>query len=339
MDERQEAQASIYVLGALEPKEQREFEEAMQTDSDLRQLVQELRGTVAAMTFAFPRTQPPAALKERILGVNEVSPDGNLVATASGDDGMPPWMAWMPWAMAACFAILCVVLISLGNVMREQSIVLNEQLTERVEEALELNKKLELLQAKSAQQTTNFQERILTIQRDAVKRIEDLNRQTTAFTNRYQTQQAEVQRQLSFFRNQAEQLRGDKQALEAALASGGSAPGNNRLNNSHVTILRATDPQARAIGAALYSSQDQSVIVTMENLAPLPPSQNYQLWLIDSHQRTPISAGILSPDASGNLRMQLSPATRVDAAERMAVSIEPRGGSTSPTGRIVMASN
>ena len=51
----------------------------------------------------------------------------------------------------------------------------------------------DLLQAQAARQTTNFQQRILTVEREAVKRIEELNRQTTAFTNRYQNQQAEFQ--------------------------------------------------------------------------------------------------------------------------------------------------
>jgi len=207
------------------------------------------------------------------------------------------------------------------------------------EEATELKKQFDLLQARAERQTTNFQQRILTVERDAVKRIEELNRQTTAFTNRYQNQQTEAQKQLAFYRSHAEQLRSDKQALEEALATGGSPPGNNRLNNTHVTILRPTDPQARAIGAALWVPQDQRVYLTVENLSPLPPSQIYQLWLIDPQMKVPVSAGVLPPEANGNLHLQLNPAIRVDSAERMAISIEPKGGSATPTGRIVMASN
>ena len=140
-------------------------------------------------------------------------------------------------------------------------------------------------------------------------------------------------------RNQAEQLRGDNQALQDALAAGGAAPGNNRLNNAQVTILRPTDPQARTLGAALWTPQDQRVFLTVENLPPAAPGQNYQFWLIDTQLKAPVSAGLLPADTAGSLRVQLSPVVHVDSVERMAISLEPRGGSVAPTGKIVLASN
>src|SRR6185295_9047295 len=113
---------------------------------------------------------------------------GSVVVLPPDPESAPPWMAWMPWALAACFAILCVVLISLGNTLRQQAVVLSDQLGEKSEEAAELKKQFEVLQTRSERRTTNFQERILNIERDVVKRIEELNRQTAAFTNRYQSQ-------------------------------------------------------------------------------------------------------------------------------------------------------
>jgi anti-sigma-K factor RskA len=337
IDERREAQASLYVLGALPWEEQREFEAALRAELPVRRLVKELRGTASAMVAAFPRINPPPVLKEKILAAVDERGPASARVLALDPTRTPPWMAWMPWALAACFALLCIVLISLGHRLRQQAVALSEQLGERNDEAADLKKQMELLQAQLAEQATNFQQRALTLERDAIKRIEDLNRQTTAFTNQFQKQQAEIQKQLVFYRDRAEQLARDNKALEDALATaaGGAAPGNNRLANARITVLRPSDPQSRAIGAALWSPQDQRGLLALENLAPLPPNQSYQLWLIDP-RKTPISAGVLPADATGSLRLQFNPDIKVDAVERIAVSIEPKGGSPMPTGRIVL---
>jgi anti-sigma-K factor RskA len=334
IDERTEAQASLYVLGALPPEEAREFHASLRSDLQLQLLVKELRGTAGAMAAAFPRVQPPAALKSRILAaIDEREAAAGSVLTFD-PTRTPSWMAWMPWAMAACFAILCIVLISLGHTLRQQAVALSDQLGEKSDEAAELKRQFDILQSQLAQQATNFQQRVLTVERDAVKRIEDLNRQTAAFTNQLQRQQQELQKQLVFYRNQAAQFDRDNQALKQALAEGGGAPGSKGLGNTRIVALRATDPQSRAIGAAFWSPQEQRGLLTIESLPGLPANQAYQLWLFDPRFKNPLSAGVLPPDPNGTL--QFNPDIKVDTVERIAISIEPRGGSAQPTGKIIL---
>src|SRR5262245_28652958 len=109
IDERIEAQASLYALGALPPEETTEFEAAMLRDLQLQLLVKELRGTVGAMVVALPQVAPPPALKEQVLAAITDRAAGRLSASSGRESS---WMFWVPWALAACFAILCVVLVS-----------------------------------------------------------------------------------------------------------------------------------------------------------------------------------------------------------------------------------
>src|SRR5262245_24235716 len=147
IDERRETQASLYVLGALPADELREFEATLRSDLELQLLVRELRGTAGAMVTAFPRVAPPPALKQRILAaVDEregVAP--NIVPL---DERPPSWMGWVPWALAACFAILCVALISIGKTLRQHAVEQAAQLEEKSQQTADLHRQVEELQSR-----------------------------------------------------------------------------------------------------------------------------------------------------------------------------------------------
>src|SRR5262245_36306412 len=100
IDERREAQASLYVLGILPEDEVREFETALRGDLPLQMLVRDLRDATSAMAAAFPRVAPPPELREAVLAAAGGAPAARPLARLEGT----PWFVWMPWAMAACFA-------------------------------------------------------------------------------------------------------------------------------------------------------------------------------------------------------------------------------------------
>lgn len=337
IDERTEAQASLYVLGALPPEEAREFEVAMRADVRLQQLVKELRGTAGAMVAAFPRVAPPPELKTKILAAvdpragalpNVVSPDEERASS---------WMGWMPWTLAACFAFLCVLLISLGQSLRRQAVTLTGQLEEKNAQAVDLQQQLDSLQARADQQITNYQTRLSEIQTQVMQRIADLNRQTAALTNQLYQQQADTHRRMLAFRDEADKLRREKKALEDTIAA--PYTGVDPLAATRVGVLRATaGGPAGATGASVWSVQDQRGLLVVEGLPSPGPSQSYQLWLIDPKLAQPISGGVLPDSPGGSVRLQFSSAVRVETPERFAISIEPKGGSLRPT-RLVMSSN
>jgi anti-sigma-K factor RskA len=341
IDERRETQASLYALGALPPAETREFEAALRADPQLKALVAELRGAADAMVAGFPHAAPPPGLKSRVIGavtaraVAPVAP-GKVVGVDTART--PGWMVWLPYALAACFAVLCVVLISLGRNLREQALALSEQLNERTAEADDLKSRLEQLQSQTDQTGSNYERRVADLRGDAATRVAELQRQAATFTNQFAREQTELKRRLGATDADAVRLKREKEALEEAL-KGLYVANSDRLNNARVALLRPTaagSPQT--LGATVWLPNDQRGLVVLENLPALPASQNYQLWLIDPSAPAPVSAAVFTSEAAGAVRHLFTTPGNLRTIERFAVSIEPKGGVPRPTGKFVLAS-
>jgi anti-sigma-K factor RskA len=347
IDERTETQASLYVLGALSEADARAFEAELRSDAPLRALVQELRNTSVTLTAAFPRVTPPPGTKSKILAALDSRPASTSrvipiesASTPIQAASTPGWMEWMPWALAACFAVLCVVLISVGKNLHEQALSLSTQLGERFTEVEELRGRLDQLQAQSGTSITNYEQRILNIERQAIARIEDLGRQSAAITNQLSREQTNLKRRLADSEAKTTELARDKRTLEGALQVLQIA-GGDRFNNSRIAIIQPTaDGPPGAIGASVWIPADQRGLFAMERIPGIinPATQDLQLWLIDPASPSPISAGVFTPDASGAVRFAFYSST-AKTVDRFAVSIEPKGGAPKPTGKIVFASN
>jgi anti-sigma-K factor RskA len=336
MDKRTETQASLYVLGALPPVEARAFEAIMSTDPKLRLLVKELRGTAGAKVLAFPQADLPRDLRQRVLVATDER-SRTPAGVTSDDNSSASWGGWMPWALAACFAILCVALVSIGRSLREQAVALNQQLEEKNLHSAELQQQLDLLQSQAELQTTNYQTRLVEAQKEFLQRIAEINRQAAARTNQLHQEMAESQRQMTIYRNQAEQLRKEKKALEDALIA---TAASDRLASARIAVLRPTaDGPAGAIGASIWSPQDQRGLLVLEGIPPALPSQAYQLWLIDPAHRAPVSGGVLQVGPGGSVRLQFASPVRIETAERFAISVEAVGGVATPTGKTIMTGN
>lgn len=101
-----------------------------------------------------------------------------------------------------------------------------------------------------------------------------------------------------------------------------------------VVPLPGTEAAPEARGT-LYLSAAEGIIV-LDGLDPLPASQTYELWLIPA-EGAPLPAGLLAVASSSEptwVDVTLPPAVTDFAA--VGVSVEPAGGSTAPTGPIVL---
>ena len=67
ISERQQEEASLYVLGALNAAEKETFEAALSVEPALRELVASLERIAGLLARAVPPVAPPAGLRERIL--------------------------------------------------------------------------------------------------------------------------------------------------------------------------------------------------------------------------------------------------------------------------------
>lgn len=341
IDERRETQASLYALGALPPGETREFEAALRSDPRLKALVAELLGAADAMVAGFPQVTPPPGLKSRVMAAvtaRAVAPAARAKVVGLDTARTPGWMVWLPYALAACFAVLCVVLISLGRNLREQALALREQLAERTAEADDLKSRLEQLLVQTDETGSNYQRRIADLRGDAATRVAELQRQAAALTNQVAREQTDLKRRLGASEADAVRLKREKDALEDAL-KGLYVANSDRLNNARVALLRPTaagSPQT--LGATVWLPNDQRGVVVLEHLPVLPASQNYQLWLIDPSAPAPVSAAVFTSEPTGAVRQLFTTPANLRTVERFAVSIEPKGGAPRPTGKFVLAS-
>lgn len=145
-----------------------------------------------------------------------------------------------------------------------------------------------------------------------------------------QSQQHAARLAVALTEAQAEQrrlrLRADEVAMQADLAVAIlTAP------DLRTIALAGADTGAGAQGRA-YWSRREGLLIVADQLPPPPEGRTYQVWVIDGSRPAPISAGLLQPE--GGRGMLLVPALRdvTSGAITVAVTDEPRGGLSAPTG-------
>jgi anti-sigma-K factor RskA len=104
----------------------------------------------------------------------------------------------------------------------------------------------------------------------------------------------------------------------------------------HVTLV-ATKSQRQPEGKAIYMPHNGALVFMASNLAPLPPDKTYELWLVPMHGERPVPAGMFKPDPRGDAMVMMPPMSPGVEAKMFAVTIEPEGGSPTPTMPMVLA--
>jgi anti-sigma-K factor RskA len=105
IDEAKQELIVQYLLNEVDPSTADEIRAELEGDVELRDFVRQAEDAFASMAYVAPPIQPPAGLAQRIL---------RLESAASRTPATAPWsnIVWLvtPWALAACFAIACVIL-------------------------------------------------------------------------------------------------------------------------------------------------------------------------------------------------------------------------------------
>jgi hypothetical protein len=94
-------------------------------------------------------------------------------------------------------------------------------------------------------------------------------------------------------------------------------------------------PSPSAFGKVFWNPNANAGLLFTFGLPPLPSGKVYQLWAIQG--KTPIDAGIFSPDREGRgpFKVKSLPNPR-QAVQLFAITIEPSGGSPQPTGEMYL---
>jgi anti-sigma-K factor RskA len=254
IDEPTEELASAHALGALSAEEARMLERRAQEDAELRALLAQLHGVTSLLAGTSTALHPSAQLRARLMRRLD-EPD----AAASGE--APASRRWLPWALAAGFAILCLLL-------GWQASDLHVRLEAEQHRVNELNRLADTLRLESA----DLRQRVLTLQQ------------------------------------------------------------SNRLANMRIALLASqlrADPQAVAV--SIWDNERQSGVMVVHHLKPPPKNKDYQLWIIDPRYPTPVDAGLLQVDPSGNGRVEFKARQPIQSANQFAVTEEAKGGVAVPT--------
>jgi anti-sigma-K factor RskA len=116
ISEEQQDQATLYVLGLLEPHEAAAFESELEANAELRDIARELREAASAVALTAPPRVPPGFLKQRIMREITMKPEEpGLVSPQRAPIG------WIPWAIAAGLAVFCG-LLALDRIRLEREI-------------------------------------------------------------------------------------------------------------------------------------------------------------------------------------------------------------------------
>ncbi len=118
MNEQLQEQASLYVFGLLARDEAVAFERRLESDADLRALVDDLDQAAATIAHAAPARALPPELRARVLG--EIGGGNKVVA-------FPRRANWIPWALAACLALTCAYLVAESSGLRKRITRLEER--------------------------------------------------------------------------------------------------------------------------------------------------------------------------------------------------------------------
>jgi hypothetical protein len=90
-------------------------------------------------------------------------------------------------------------------------------------------------------------------------------------------------------------------------------------------------------GRVVYADRTGKLLLTAENLKPLPAGKVYELWILQPGGKKPMPAGTFAPDQSGTATMMVANAPEGLSVQGFGVTIENSGGSDTPTLPIVLS--
>jgi hypothetical protein len=94
-----------------------------------------------------------------------------------------------------------------------------------------------------------------------------------------------------------------------------------------VSVKTPPQPQMHMV----YSKEKGSLLLMASNTPALPDDKIYELWLLPADGSAPMPAGWFKPDAKGNGMISHTLTAAGIDAKGFAVTVEPAGGSQSPT--------
>lgn len=309
IDERNEELAALYAFDLLEGSEKIAFETALTRDPELQKLVRELRESSAALAHSAPAATPPPELKAQLL--SEIHRPYTYRRHRKKIVAFP---SWVPWAVAACFALVAVWTGQLYLTGRSAAEALRNQQALAEVTLKNLQNQLEAERIVSSQQLSGLNTQVT----DAARQIADA-RQSAATAERLLAdavqQSNDLERALSSTRTQLADL-GQQLKTQGDVANLKITTLASMLNNS---------PQALAV--AVWNPANQEGVLKVEKLPALAADEDYQLWVVADQYADPLDGGTFVVDPkTGEARFRFKTKQPIKAIKAYAITQEKKGG-------------
>jgi hypothetical protein len=169
------------------------------------------------------------------------------------------------------------------------------------------------------------------LQQHVSARLDDAASRVAAAERQAQTASDFAARQIASTRADAERQIADARqtAIKAEVVS-------NVLAAPDLVRFSLTSSDDVRANAQVLLSRSRGLVVSASRLAAPRGGSAYQVWLLTA--TTPISAGLLVPDAAGRVTLALDDLAKVTRpVTGVIVTLEPDGGQSSPTGATVLS--
>ena len=110
------------------------------------------------------------------------------------------------------------------------------------------------------------------------------------------------------------------------------SPDVSPIGGDYISVFQ--DEETNAIWTVRIDRAENTLQAKAQNVPAIAANQDYELWLLPADNQPPVSLGLLPKE--GNFRSRL-PDLAYEKAAGIAVSLEPKGGSTTgaPTGPVL----
>ncbi|NJM06788.1 anti-sigma factor [Candidatus Gracilibacteria bacterium] len=297
-----------YALGALDTEDMIRVERMLAEQPLLRRELADLRDVVGQLPYSLAPVEPPARARVGLMARVAANQAGGDTAGQSGAKALASAAVPRPrnWLVPAVFALLFALVTGLSVLTFSLQSNLNtfaqtnQQLVASVD-ALEQS-------IASAEQNRRVLADELAISRSDID---------------------ELKSQLLDERTQLASLN-DQIAQERQVFTFVNAPGVATRE------LVAADESAGRGEMYMYPG-DTTAVVLFRGLSALEPGRVYQFWLADGVNQIPGATFIV--DDHGIAQVVIEAPREVNAFNQVMVTVEPEGGSTSPSKNVVLEGN
>lgn len=313
-----ESQLGAYALGALDLEDLPSVEAALAVSPEQREELRRLREVVALLPYTAPPVEPPARVRKALMARIAAGTAAQPAAAPAPPPPAPRRRSWVPQALAAALATVVLALAGLtfslsGNVARMGE-------TNR-----ELVTTLGDLQAALAD-TQQRQEALATQLTAGQRQLEQVSAELAASEERI----SQVSAELAASEQRVGQLAAQR-AQDEYVISFVSAPGVATRD------LNPAETGTAARGEMYMYPGNPNAVVLFSGLPALAPGQVYQFWLADGS--TQVAGDTFVVDGGGIGHIIVQAPREVNAFSQVMVTVEPEGGSTTPSEQVVLEGN